>query len=138
MSFQQGLSGLDGASKSLDAIGNNIANSSTSGYKSAATRFSDVFASSLAGGGGSQIGVGVGVSQVFQSFTQGNISTTGNPLDLAINGQGLFRISDNGSITFSRNGPFNLDKNGYIGGCSGKRLTGYTVYATGATDPGTC
>ena len=136
MSFQQGLSGLSGASKSLDVIGNNIANSGTSGFKSAAARFSDVFAASLSGGGGSQIGVGVGVSSVFQTFTQGNISTTGNPLDLAINGQGLFRVDDNGSITFSRNGQYTLDKNGYIVNGGGKRLTGYAVDPTGAIVPG--
>ena len=54
MSFQQGLSGLGAASKSLDAIGNNISNSGTAGFKSADARFSDVFAASLSGGGGSQ------------------------------------------------------------------------------------
>jgi flagellar hook protein FlgE len=136
MSFQQGLSGLSGASKALDTIGNNIANSGTAGFKSAAAQFTDVFAASLAGGGGSQIGVGVGVGAVSQSFTQGNISTTGNSLDLAINGQGMFRMSDNGSISFSRNGQFNLDKSGYITNSSGRRLTGYAVDATGVVVPG--
>jgi flagellar hook protein FlgE len=136
MSFQQGLSGLGGASKALDAIGNNIANSGTSGFKSAAARFSDVFAASLSGGGGSQIGVGVGLSSVFQSFTQGNVSSTGNPLDLAINGQGMFRMTDNGTVTFSRNGQFNLDKQGFIVNASGKHLSGYAVDATGTIVPG--
>lgn len=136
MSFQQGLSGLDGASKALDTISNNIANSGTSGFKSASTRFADVFAASLSGGGGSQIGVGVGLSSIFQEFTQGNITTTGNPLDLAINGQGFFRMSDNGTITFSRNGQLNLDKNGYIVNDTGRRLTGYAVDTTGAIVPG--
>ncbi len=136
MSFQQGLSGLGGASKALDAIGNNIANSGTSGFKSASARFSDVFAASLAGGGGSQIGVGVGLSSVFQSFTQGNVSSTGNPLDLAINGQGMFRMTDNGTVTFSRNGQFNLDKEGFIVNSSGRHLSGYAVDATGTIVPG--
>lgn len=136
MSFQQGLSGLDGASKALDTIGNNIANSGTAGFKSAAAQFSDVFAASLSGGGGSQIGVGVGLSGISQEFTQGNITTTGNPLDLAINGQGMFRLSDNGSITYSRNGQFNLDKDGYIVNTSGSRLTGYSVDASGNVIPG--
>ena len=136
MSFQQGLSGLGGASKALDTICNNIANSRTAGFKCASARFSDVFAASLAGGGGRQIGVGVGLSAVFQSFTQGNISTSGTPLDLAINGQGMFRMSDNGSITYSRNGQFNLDKKGFIVNSAGNRLTGYAVDATGTVVPG--
>lgn len=136
MSFQQGLSGLNGASQALDAIGNNIANSSTAGFKGATTRFADVFAASLSGGGGSQIGAGVGLSSVFQSFTQGNITTTGNPLDLAINGQGLFRMSDNGAVTYSRNGQFSVDKDGFIVNGSGNHLTGYAVDATGAIVPG--
>jgi flagellar hook protein FlgE len=136
MSFQQGLSGLDGASKALDTIGNNIANSGTSGFKAAAAQFADVFAASLAGGGGSQVGVGVGLSAISQEFTQGNITTTGNPLDIAINGAGMFRLSDNGTITYSRNGQFNLDKNGYITNGSGARLTGYAVDAAGVVVPG--
>lgn len=136
MSFQQGLSGLDGASKALDTIGNNIANSGTSGFKAASTQFADVFAASLSGGGGSQIGVGVGLAGVNQEFTQGNITTTGNPLDIAINGAGMFRLSDNGSITYSRNGQFNLDKDGYITNTKGARLTGYAVDSTGVVVPG--
>ena len=136
MSFQQGLSGLNAASKSLDAISNNISNSDTAGFKSADARFADVFAASLSGGGGSQIGVGVGLDSVFQKFTQGNITTTGNPLDLAINGQGMFRLSENGSVTYSRNGQFNVDKTGYIVSGSGSRLTGYNVDTTGAIVPG--
>lgn len=136
MSFQQGLSGLSGASKALDTIGNNIANSGTVGFKGSTAQFSDAFAASLAGSGSNQIGVGVGLSSVNQAFTQGNISTSGNPLDIAINGQGLFRMSDAGAITYSRNGQFNLDKAGYITNSSGMRLTGYAVDVTGAVIPG--
>lgn len=136
MSFQQGLSGLDGASKALDIIGNNIANSGTAGFKSASAQFSDVFAASLSGGGGSQIGVGVGLSGINQEFTQGNITTTGNPLDIAINGAGMFRLSNNGTITYSRNGQFNLDKDGYIVNSTGSHLTGYAVDASGNVIPG--
>lgn len=136
MSFQQGLSGLGGASKALDTIGNNIANSGTAGFKGAAARFSDVFAASLSGGGGNQVGVGVGVSAVYQTFTQGNITTTGNPLDLAINGSGFMRMSENGSISYTRSGQLSLDKNGYIVNSQGRRLTGYSVDASGIVVPG--
>ena len=136
MSFQQGLSGLNVSSKALDAIGNNIANSGTVGFKSAAARFADVFASSLAGSGASQVGIGANVANVFQQFTQGNITATNNPLDLALNGGGFFRLSDatgaaEGVASFTRNGQFQVDKNGYIINSAGLFLTG--ILADAAT-----
>jgi flagellar hook protein FlgE len=136
MGFQQGLSGLDAASKSLDAIGNNVANSSTVGFKSSTVEFADVFASSLTGAGGSQIGIGTQVANVAQQFTQGNVTSTSNPLDIAINGGGFFRMDTNGSITYSRNGQFQLDKNGYIVDSGGAHLTGYAVNAQGVLATG--
>lgn len=136
MSFQQGLSGLSGASKALDTIGNNIANSGTAGFKGASARFADVFAASLQGGSGNQVGVGVGLNSVFQSFTQGNVTSTGNSLDLAINGGGFFRMIDDGSISFTRNGQFNLDKDGFVVNGDGRRLTGYGVDSSGNVVPG--
>ena len=136
MGFQQGLSGLNAASKNLDTIGNNVSNSGTVGFKSSQTQFSDVYANSLGGGGGLQIGIGTQVSSVVQQFTQGNVTTSNNPLDLAINGRGFYRISDNGTIGFARNGQFQLDKNGYIVTSSGKNLTGYAADAAGVITPG--
>ena len=135
MSFQQGLSGLNGASKALDAISNNVANSGTVGFKSAQAQFADVFAASLAGGGGSQVGIGTSINQVAQQFTQGNITVTNNPLDVAINGQGFFRMSNNGTITYTRNGQFLVDKNGYIVNAAGYRLTGYAADSAGTIIP---
>ncbi len=130
MSFQQGLSGLNVAAKNLDAIGNNIANASTIGYKSARAEFADVFANSLAGGG-TQIGIGATVSAVKQQFSQGNIVTSSNPLDVAINGSGFFRLSNDGSITYSRNGQFSLDRDGFMVANGGARLTGYPADING-------
>ena len=131
MSFQQGLSGLYGASKSLETIGNNIANANTVGFKAAETQFADVYASSLSGAGGGGTGIGTKVSGVVQQFSQGNITASNNPLDIAINGSGFFRMSNNGSITYARNGQFQLDKNGYIVDARGSNLTGYTANAQG-------
>ena len=131
MGFQQGLSGLNAASKNLDAIGNNVANSGTVGFKSSSTQFSDVFANSLTGAGGLQIGIGVKVGAVVQQFTQGNVTSTNNPLDMAINGGGFFRMDDNGSVVYSRNGQFQLDKDGYIVNGAGINLTGYAADAAG-------
>ncbi len=131
MSFQQGLSGLNVAAKNLDAIGNNIANSSTVGYKAARAEFADVFAAASGGSLTTQVGIGASVAAVRQQFTQGNIVTTQNPLDVAINGAGFFRLSTNGTVSYSRNGQFSLDKNGYLVTNNGAHLTGYGADATG-------
>jgi len=131
MSFQQGLSGLNVAAKNLDAIGNNVANATTIGYKAARAEFADVFAGTMGGGGGSQVGIGAAVAAVKQQFTQGNIVTTQNPLDVAINGSGFFRLSTGGTVSYTRNGQFSLDKDGYFVSNSGARLTGYGADASG-------
>ncbi len=136
MSFQQGLSGLNVSAKALDAIGNNVANANTVGYKSAQAQFADVFAASLSGGGTGQVGIGAQVGRVSQQFTQGNVTATNSPLDLAVNGSGMFRLSDNGVITYTRNGQYQVDKDGYIVNGAGLRLTGYAADATGAIVPG--
>lgn len=131
MGFQQGLSGLNAAAKSLDVIGNNVANASTVGFKQSQAQFSDVYANSLAGSGGGQAGIGVKVATVAQQFTQGNITTTNNSLDMAVSGGGFFRMSNNGSITYSRNGQFQMDKSGFIVNSQGYRLTGFLPNAAG-------
>lgn len=131
MAFQQGLSGLGVSSKALDVIGNNVANSSTVGFKSAQAHFSDVYANALGGAGASQVGIGSSVAAIQQQFTQGNITTTNNPLDIAINGDGFFRMDTNGSLTYTRNGQFHLDNNGYIINDQGAKLTGYGVDQNG-------
>jgi len=127
MAFQQALSGLNAASKAIDATSHNIANSSTIGYKASVAHFGDVYASSLAGAGASQIGIGVNLSAIQQQFTQGNITSTNNPLDISINGAGFFRMDQNGATTFSRNGQFHLDKNGFIINDQNMKLTGYAA-----------
>ncbi len=132
MSFQQGLSGLDAAAKYLDVIGNNVANSNTVGFKGASIQFNDVFASSLSGSGSNTVGIGASVGAILPNFTQGNLTVTNNPLDIAINGAGFFRVSDNGAITYSRNGQYQLDNKGYIINGQGARLSGFPASTTGA------
>ena len=136
MSFQQGLSGLNAAAKSLDVIGNNIANASTVGFKGSTTQFADVYASSLNGAGGMTAGIGVKTAAIAQQFTQGNIEASSNPLDIAINGGGFFRIEQGGVTQYSRNGQFSLDKQGFIVNAQGAKLTGYGVGAGGQLAPG--
>jgi flagellar hook protein FlgE len=136
MSFQQGLSGLNAASKNLEVIGNNVANASTVGFKQSRAQFADVYANSLTGSGASQIGIGTKLATVAQQFTQGNISATNNSLDVAINGGGFFRMSNNGEITYTRNGQFQMDKDGYIVNASNNRLTGFSASASGVLSTG--
>ena len=132
MAFQQGLSGLASSSKALDVAGNNIANASTVGFKSSATHFADVYGASLQGGGGSQIGIGATLGAVAQQYTQGNITTTNNPLDIAINGTGFFGMSLNGATSYTRNGQFHLDKDGYIVNDQSRSLLGVMADSTGS------
>src|SRR5690242_1169794 len=131
MSFESGLSGLNTASKDLDVVGNNVANASVVGFKSSSAHFADVFANSLNGSGALQVGIGSKVSAVAQQFTQGNITSTANPLDIAINGKGFFRMDDNGVIKWSRNGQFHFDSQGFIVNDQNLKLTGYGTDSNG-------
>lgn len=137
MGFQQGLSGLNAAAKSLEVTGNNVANANTVGFKQSKAQFADVFANSLTGAGSSQVGIGTKVANIAQQFTQGNITATNNPLDIAINGGGFFRVSDNGAQNFTRNGQFQRDQFGYITNASGSRLMGYAADERGVLATGT-
>ena len=125
MAFQQGLSGLNTASKQLEVIGNNVSNSNTVGFKESRAEFSDLLANSITSSGVPPIGIGVRIADVTQNFSQGTVSSTTKPLDLAIVGDGFFRMNVGGAISYSRNGQFKLDKNGYMVDSDGKRLTGY-------------
>ncbi|MDN3919813.1 flagellar hook protein FlgE [Roseateles violae] len=137
MSFQQGLSGLNASSKSLDVIGNNIANASTYGAKSARAEFADVYAGALNGAGASQVGIGVSLQTVAQQFTQGNITTTESPMDLAINGGGFFQVSDGKNpAMYTRNGQFKLDREGFIVNNDQLKLLGYPADGSGVIQPG--
>jgi flagellar hook protein FlgE len=131
MSFNIALSGLNASSADLDVVSNNIANVSTTGYKGSRTEFSDIFSSASIGSVSTAIGSGVNVARVAQQFSQGNINVTNNGLDLAISGQGFFRLSDNGATVYSRSGAFGLDNNGYITNAQNQRLTAYLADASG-------
>lgn len=125
MAFDTSVSGILAASADLGIIGNNIANSSTAGFKSSQGEFTDIYAASLLGTPGTAIGQGVALNSVTQDFSQGNIEFTNNSLDLAINGSGFFTLSDGGVATYSRAGAFQLDRDGFIVNASGLQLQGY-------------
>jgi flagellar hook protein FlgE len=137
MSFQQGLSGLNASSKNLEVIGNNIANSNTFGSKVSRGEFADVYANALNGSGTNSVGIGTTLQAVSQQFTQGNITSTDNPMDLAINGAGFFQLSDGQNPpVYGRNGQFKVDRDGFIVNNGALRLMGYPADGTGVIQPG--
>jgi len=127
--FQQGLSGLNAAQRGLEVIANNVSNANVIGFKSSQAQFSDVFARAFSGGAGNNnVGLGTQLSGVQQSFKQGNLSVTGNPLDLGINGEGFFKMdSINGEKIYTRNGQFRLDDSGNVVNGRGDFLLGFPV-----------
>ncbi len=127
MPFRIALSGLNAASTDLQVIGNNVANASTTGFKQSRTEFADIYALSNLGTASDAVGSGVKVASVAQQFSQGNTEFTNNALDLAISGQGFFRLDDNGTIVYSRAGAFGVDNDGFIVNSSDQQLTGYMV-----------
>ena len=136
MSFQQGLSGLNASSKNLEVIGNNVANANTFGAKASRAEFGDMYAAAMNGSGANNIGIGVNLAAVTQQFTQGSITTTESSLDVAINGSGFFQLNDNGTTVYSRNGQFQVNKDGYIVSNGGLKLMGYKADGTGTIQPG--
>lgn len=119
MNFSQGLSGLNAASQKMNAIGNNIANSHTIGYKKSDLSFADIMACS-------KIGAGVEVSGVHQNFNNGVLEEGSNALDLAIDGNGFFCLeSASGQEFYSRNGQFQPNQQGFITNAEGMYLMGY-------------
>lgn len=131
MIFDTGISGLKAASANLDVIGNNIANSSTVGFKGSRANFGDIYSQ------GSSVGGGVMLTNVQQSFSNGTLSATNNTLDLAISGTGFFVLSDQGSTVYSRAGQFGLNNQNYITNSNGDFLTGYLADARGNITGGT-
>ncbi|MBN1238774.1 MAG: flagellar hook protein FlgE [Gammaproteobacteria bacterium] len=127
MPFRTALSGLNAASADLRVTGNNIANSGTTGFKQSRAEFSDVYALAYAGISRTAVGSGVKLSSVTQQFTQGNIDFTGNNMDLALSGRGFFVMDDSGDRSYTREGAFQIDREGYVVNSSGKRLQAYPV-----------
>lgn len=138
--FNTALSGLQAANSDLQVLGNNISNANTVGFKSSNAEFADAYASAMANTAPTdgQVGIGTTVQTIAQQFTQGNIQTTSNPLDVAINGNGFFQFNYNGSTVYGRNGQFQLNKNGVIVDANGGELIGIQAQngkLTGASGP---
>lgn len=137
-SFSASLSGLAANQQKLAVIGNNLANLNTVGFKGSNVNFVDLVNQSVGGPSVNpmQIGLGVAVGQIRQSFTQGSIDKTGVPTDVAIQGNGFFVVGEGVNRTFTRAGDFNFDADGMLVTSSGLPVMGYTAVdpATGAID----
>ena len=127
MAFNTGLSGLRAAQVDLDVTGNNIANASTVGFKSSRAQFGDLYANGFLSSGSNPVGDGVTVQDIQQQFGQGNISFTDNGLDMAIDGDGFFVLSDGGETRYSRAGQFGIDKEGFVVNNQNMKVQGYTA-----------
>ncbi|MFN5349283.1 MAG: flagellar hook protein FlgE [Polaromonas sp.] len=134
MGFQHGLSGMNAASKNLDLIGHNIANANTAGYKASRTEFSELFGSAVGAGSSSAAGQGVGVSGVTRQLNQGNVSVTGNNLDVAINGTGFLQLAmPDGSLAYTRSGSLQINKDGKLVNQQGAQVLGFPTNPTTGT-----
>lgn len=123
-SLYAGVSGLQNHQTRMDVIGNNISNVNTTGFKKGRVNFQDMLSQSLSGAakptdnkGGvnpKQVGLGMMVASIDTIFTQGSAQTTGNKLDLAIQGNGFFILKDGDKSFYTRAGAFGLDKDGLL------------------------
>src|SRR5678816_3815052 len=136
MPFRIALSGLNAAQTDLNVTANNIANVSTNGFKGSRTEFADLFAVSLQGVSSNASGNGVRVAAVTQQFAQGNIEFTDSNLDLAVSGQGMFILSDNGALAYTRAGAYQMNRDGYVVNSAGQRLQVYPPIAGGGFNTG--
>ncbi|GAB7524259.1 flagellar hook protein FlgE [Paraburkholderia sp. 2C] len=137
MGYQTALSGLAAASNDLDVVGNNIANAQTVGFKQSTAVFADLYANSIATAVNNQIGIGTRLAGVQQDFSQGEVTTTDVPTNMAINGNGFFQMQNpNGSITYSRNGQLVENKAGFIVDAEGNKIMGFQANAQGQLQTG--
>lgn len=135
-SFYTPLSGLIAATTALDVVGDNLANMNTQGFKSNTVTFEDAMNEATAS---LQIGAGVGQTLTERNFSQGNITQTGAPLDLAIQGSGFFIVQNQSNQTlYTRDGGFSLNSQGQLVDANGDFVQGWmatngTVNPSGAT-----
>src|ERR1700730_6399948 len=127
-SFSTALSGLNSASVDLSVISNDLANMNTIGYKSNDANFQDLFyqqVGSSASGNPEQVGSGATVGSISSKFTEGTISSTGVPTDVAIDGQGFFVVNKSGEQEFTRAGNFSISSSGQLLASDGGEVMGY-------------
>ncbi|MBE6059780.1 MAG: flagellar hook-basal body complex protein [Clostridium sulfidigenes] len=162
-SMYSGISGLGANQKKLDVIGNNVANSGTTSFKSSSVTFQDSMYQSYKGASGpglnlggvnpSRVGMGVSIQSIVTNMAQGSLQPTGRPYDVAVDGTGYFIVAkgkENGTITvnadqsmesttlesfYTRDGSFKVDSKGNLLNSNGYRIMGYAISDGTATSP---
>lgn len=132
--MNSGVSGLQSFSNAMSVIGNNLANTNTTGFKASRTLFSDLMPDTVSGSGGnSQVGRGSSLSVVDDIFKQGSIESTSSNLDLAIEGSGFFMVRnpESEANNFTRAGTFRLDEAGNLTNPEGYIVQGYASNGDG-------
>ncbi len=140
-----GLSGLRNQQMALDVVGNNIANVNTVGFKTSRIQFAELLSQTIRGAsspqadgmGGTnpiQVGLGIATSAIEVSHQQGNLQSTGNMSDLAIQGNGFFVLSDGSSQSYTRAGAFSFDSKGTLVSSDGRAVQGWQADSTGVID----
>lgn len=126
-----GISGLTSHSEAMSVIGNNLANSSTMGFKRSSVNFEDVFYTTITTGAASssQIGHGSSIASIYGDFSQGAYESTSSSTDLAISGNGFFMVANptTGETYYTRAGNFEFDSDGYLIDPNGYILQGWTA-----------
>jgi flagellar hook protein FlgE len=131
-SFSAALSGLNANQVGVDAVGNNLANLNTTGYKAETVSFYDMVAASLGiGNGQTAVGLGTGAPTVVQNFTQGSIQPTSGALNGAIQGDGFYIVRDpsSGATEYTRAGNFQVNANGNLMTATGQFVEGWNSAA---------
>jgi flagellar hook protein FlgE len=125
-SLYTGVSGLTAQGEALGVIGDNIANANTIGFKASRAEFQDIISKNLKGIlGGNQIGRGVKIGAVNPILSQGNVDATEKSTDLAISGDGYFVVKGSDGESYTRDGSFHFDREGYLTSNDGQRVQGF-------------
>ncbi len=131
-SMYTGFSGIQGQGEALAVYGDNISNASTTGFKTARPEFKDAVAKSMGGAGSNgSSGRGTKLGNIRTVFSQGTLSQTESPTDLAITGNGFFVIDSNEGRAFSRDGSFHFDKEGKLVTSQGEKIQGFQADGDG-------
>lgn len=132
-SLYTGVSGLSAQGEALSVIGDNIANANTTGFKASRAEFSDIIAKNLKGIlGGNQIGRGVKLGAVNPILSQGNVDATEKVTDLAVSGDGYFKVKGSDGESYTRDGSFHFDREGYLVTNDNQRVQGFMIDEKGS------
>ncbi len=131
-SFNIGVSGLNAVGKGMGVVSDNISNSGTNGFKASRAEFQDVLALSLKGiDGGDQFGAGVKLAHIKPLMSQGDVTRTESITDLAISGDGFFKVEAPFGPGFTRDGSMHFDKDGNLVNGDGYKVIGFQSNAEG-------